>query len=163
MDIRTVGREVRNRRESLGLTQDRLARLARLSRQTVQRLEAGTIKDLSFQRVANLLSVLGLDFDLPTLAARNRKRGLWMAAQTSSVSYRGELSEDMLESALATGTVPPGFEAHIGHLLDEAPVEYVVMAVEEAACREHVPPTTIWSHVAELARAFSDDRKALWV
>jgi hypothetical protein len=47
-----------------------------------------------------------------------------MAAQTSSVSYRCELSPEMLEHALATAVAPPGFEAHI---------DYVVMAVEEAA------------------------------
>lgn len=87
MDIKAIGKEIRARRQAVGLTQQRLAKLADLSRQTVQRLEVGTIQDLSFQRLSNLLGVLGLNFGLPSLAARERKRGLWMAAKTSSVSY----------------------------------------------------------------------------
>ncbi|MFM0610216.1 helix-turn-helix domain-containing protein [Paraburkholderia sediminicola] len=163
MDIRTVGKEVRTRREALGLTQERLAKLARLSRQTVQMLEAGTIADLGFERVARLFGVLGLEFDRLSLEARKKKRGLWMAAKTSSVSYSGNLTEDMLEQTLATGQVPDGFEAHIGHLLDEAPVGVVVMAVEEAAAREHREPAEIWRNVAVLARKHSDSRREFWL
>lgn len=162
MDIYSVGKAVKARREGLGLTQDRLARLANLSRQTVQRLEAGSIKDLSFQRVTALLSVLGLGFDNLSLASRQKKRGLWMAAKTSSVSYREDLSESLLEKILATGKVPPGYEAHIGHLLGQAPVNYVVMAVEEAAEHEHLSPAQVWSNVAQLANTLSPVRKELW-
>jgi len=163
MDIVTLGKHVRERREVLGLTQVRLARLANLSRQTVQSLETGTLKDLGFERVGRLLDVLGLSFGIPSLAARQRKRGLWMAAKTSSVSYVGELTEDMLEQALATGRAPPGYEAHIGHLLDEAPVSLVIMAVEEAATQEHKAPTDIWRNLALLAKTHSDSRRAFWV
>ena len=77
--------------------------------------------------------MLGLDFDTSSLAARQKKRGLWMAAKTSSVSFKHDLSEAMLEKSLATREVPLGFEAHLGHLLEQAPIEYVVMAVEETA------------------------------
>ena len=163
MDIRTLGKEIKTRREATGLTQDRLAKLADLSRQTVQRLEAGTIQDLSFQRVSTLLKVLGLNFEAPTTKTRSSKRGLWMAAKTSSVSYKGELSSNMLEHALATGTVPPGFEPHIGHFLDEAPIEVVVMAVEEAAEIESMPPAAIWTHVKELANTLGSYRRELWI
>lgn len=162
MDLLTLGKEVQARRATLGLTQDRLAKLADVSRQTVQRFEAGTIKDLSFKRVSNLLKVLGLGFDAPSLKARARKDGLWMAAKTSSVSYRGELSSDMLERSLAMGRAPPGFEPHIRHLLNEAPVEVVVMAIEEAAQREAVPPAAIWSQVAKLAKDLGSIRQGLW-
>ncbi len=163
MDIVTLGKHVRERREALGLTQVRLAKLASLSRQTVQSLEAGTLKDLGFERVGRLLGVLGLSFDTLSLAARQRKRGLWMAAKTSSVSYTGELTEDMLEQTLATGRVPTGYEAHIAHLLDEAPVSLVVMAVEEAATREHKTPADIWRNVAMLAKNHADSRRAVWL
>lgn len=163
MDIRTVGKEIRGRREAIGITQDRLAKLAHLSRQTVQRLEAGTIKDLSFQRVASLLAVLGLSFDRVSLDAPKKKRGLWMAAKTSSISYIGDLTEEMLEQILATGKTPIGYEAHIGHLLDEAPVGIVVMAVEEAARHEHRPPAEIWLNVAKLAKMHSNERMELWI
>ncbi len=162
MEIHTVGKLVRERRLATGLTQARLARLADLSRQTVQRLEAGTIADLSWQRVAGLLRVLGLGLEAPSLAARHKKRGLWMAAKSSSVSYRGELSEAMLEQALASGEVPVGYAAHLGHFLDEVAVEVVVMAVEETAVREDVAPAQVWGNVARLARTLGCARAPLW-
>lgn len=85
MYLNEVGKAVRVRRLALGLTQLRLARLAGLSCQTVQQLEVGTIADLSFGRVVNLLDVLGLSFSPPTIKAREKKRGLWMAAKKAQV------------------------------------------------------------------------------
>ncbi|MES2899509.1 MAG: helix-turn-helix transcriptional regulator [Pseudomonadota bacterium] len=163
MDIQALGGHVRRRRQATGLTQDRLARLASLSRQTIVRLEAGTLADLSFGRVSTVLKVLGLEINDPSLAARMRKRGLWMAAKSSSVSYRGELSDRVLEQILASGAVVPGFEAHLGHFLDELAVEVVVMAVEETAQQEGVPPATIWVNVSRLARLLDSTRTGLWM
>lgn len=162
MDIHDLGSEVKARRQATGLTQDKLARLASLSRQTVQRLEAGTIADLSFQRVAALLQVLGLQFASPSLAARHSKRGLWMAAKSASVSYRGELTEAMLEEALATGEVAAKYVAHLGHFLDEVPVEVVVMAVEETAERRALAAARVWANVAHLAKSLGSTRSHLW-
>lgn len=82
-----------------------------------------------------------------------------MAAKTSSVSYQHNLSEEILERALTTGEVALGFEAHIGHLLRQVPVEYVVMAVEETA----QVSSEIWSNVARLATSLSPNRKELWI
>lgn len=158
----TNGQQIRSRRQALGLTQQRLAKLADLSRQTIQRLEAGTINDLSFRRLARLLGVLGLSFDGPSLAARQRKNGLWMAAKASSVSYRNELTSDQLEQALASGNVLSDFESNLLHFLDEAPVQVVVMAIEETAARESVNPDLIWTNVAKLANQLGGTRWKLW-
>ena len=162
MNIQMIGKEVHARREAVGLTQTRLAKLADLSRQTVQRLEAGTINDLGFQRLARLLGVLGLSFDTPSISARQRKKGLWMAAKTSSVSYRKELTSEKLQHALSSGNVPLGFESNLLHFLDEAPVPVVVMAVEETAQQESIDPTAIWSNVNTLAKKLGATRHELW-
>jgi hypothetical protein len=69
------------------------------------------------------------------------------------------LTEDTLEKTVATGRVPTGYEAHIGHLLDEAPASLVVTAVEEAAARECKTPTDIWRNVAMLAKNHADTRR----
>jgi|GEM_PF-5650608 hypothetical protein len=50
-----------------------------------------------------------------------------------------------------------------GHLLDEAPVSIVVMAIEEVARLEHRPPAEIWLNVAKLAKKHSDDRQEIWI
>lgn len=85
-----------------------------------------------------------------------------MAAKTSSVSYKGELSADMLQKTLALVCAPTGFEPNIRHLLNEAPVELVVMAIEETAQREAVAPATIWLQVAKLAKDLGSVRQQLW-
>lgn len=162
MTIQMIGKEVHARREAVGLSQTRLAKLADLSRQTVQRLEAGTIKDLSFQRLTRILSVLGLSLETPSLAARQRKNGLWMAAKTSSVSYRREMSSEELEHALSSGTAPADLQSNLLHFLDEAPLPVVVMAVEETAQQERVNPATIWTNVGKLGKQLGAIRYELW-
>lgn len=163
MNIYEVGKVVRVRRVAVGLTQQRLAKLAGLSRQTVQQLEAGSISDLSFGRVIKLLGVLGLNFPPPSIKPREKKHGLWMAAKNASVSYRGELHSDQLQHALATGQVPVNHKSHLLHFLDETPLPVVVMAVEETAHLEDVSPAHIWACVAQLASQLGSVRSDLWL
>ena len=85
-----------------------------------------------------------------------------MAAKTASVSYAHELAPEVLEQTLASGDVPPLFAPHLTHLLDEAPVMTVVMAVEEAAEHAHLPPRQVWRNVAKLAQSLAVHRRALW-
>jgi transcriptional regulator with XRE-family HTH domain len=160
--LQAIGKEIHDRRQAVGLTQERLAKLSNLSRQTVQRLEAGTIEDLGFQRLAKVLGVLGLSFDGPSTAARKRKNGLWMAAQTSSVSYRTELNSQQLQQALTSGQVPSGLESNILHFLEEAPTEVVVMAVEEAAQQQAAKPAKVWSNIVKMAKDLGARRYQEW-
>ncbi len=162
MDLKTIGPAIRERREALGLTQAGLAHLSGLSRQTIVGLEAGSLADLGFNRVGQVMAILGLGLEPPSVAARSKKRGLWMAAKTASVSYAAELQPDQLGQALASGDVPPSFAPHVLHLLDEAPLPLIVMAVEEAAERAHVPPRTVWRNVGKLARELETHRQGLW-
>lgn len=66
------------------------------------------------------------------------------------------------DSALVSGSVPKGYAAHLTHLLDEAPMALVVMAVEDAAASEGVPPKAVWRNVSKLARSLGIHRKGLW-
>ena len=162
MNLIDIGQAVRARRTELGLSQAQLAHLSGLSRQTLVGLENGTLTDLGVNRVGQVMAVLGLDSPKPDTLARRRKRGLWMAAKTASVSYARELAPEALEKALASGDVPLPFVPHLAHLLDEAPVPIVVMAVEETASRAHLPPRQVWRNVAKLAESLSVHRRALW-
>jgi transcriptional regulator with XRE-family HTH domain len=162
MNLADIGHAVRARRMELGLSQSQLAHLSGLSRQTLVGLENGTLSDLGVNRVGQVTAVLGLDSPKLDTQARRRKRGLWMAAKTASVSYARELAPEALEHALASGEVPASFAPHLAHLLDEAPVPIVVMAVEEAASHAHLPPRQVWRNVAKLAGSLSVHRRALW-
>lgn len=87
--------------------------------------------------------VLGLD-------SKPGKRWLWMAAQTSSVSYRGTLTPEILLGVLVIGDVPAEFGAHIVHFVEEAPIPMVVQAVEEASRQSGMPISEIWANVRRL-------------
>ena len=163
MNLIDIGQAVRARRAQLGLSQAQLAHLSGLSRQTLVGLENGSLSDLGVNRVGQVMAVLGLDSPQPSTQARSRKRGLWMAAKTASVSYARELAPEALGQALVSGDVAAPFAPHLVQLLDEAPVATVVMAVEEAAARAKLPPRQVWRNVAKLARSLSVHRRGLWV
>jgi transcriptional regulator with XRE-family HTH domain len=157
MQLAEIGAAVRRRREALGLSQKALAKLAGLSRATINQLECGGLTDLGIVKLARLLDLLGLD-----LAARRTARparGLLMASRTASVSYRRALDAASLAKALASGEVPAGMQPHLSFLLDEAPLELVVRSVEEAARRERVPPEQIWRNLARWATELESPRR----
>jgi DNA-binding XRE family transcriptional regulator len=163
VELSNLGTIIGERREALGLTQSGLAQLNGLSRQTLVGLESGALSDLGSNRMAQVLAVLGLDLDPPSQAARSRKRGPWMAAKNASVSHVHAEPPHTLGHALVSGSLPQSYAAHLTHLLDEAPVPPVVMAVEEAAANEGVAPKPVWRNVAKLARSLAVHRQGLRV
>jgi hypothetical protein len=99
--------------------------------------------------------------DLATLAPLEPRRWLWMAAQTASVSYLETLTPEELLDVLTTGDVPAAFAPHVWHLLDEAPIQVVVLAVEQAARQSGTPIETIWCNVARIA-GMQSRRQTAW-
>ncbi|VWB52992.1 XRE family transcriptional regulator [Burkholderia lata] len=145
MQLFEIGQAVAKRRAELDLTQAQLAKLAGLSRLTVNQLESGKVKDLGVNKLIPLLSVLGIELlALP----RQPQNGLYKAVVSSNVSYKGELTERLLADALATGRIPTGYESQFSVILDEVPLPVVVKAAEEAAERSGTPLRTIWKNLA---------------
>lgn len=157
MNLPEIGQRIRDRREELGLSQDRLAKLGGLSRVTINQLETGSIGDLGVSKLLNLLDLLGLTLDAH--ARPTQGHALRMASRTASVSYKRELSSRELSHALADGALPIGITPHVATLLDEAPLQIIVSAVEEAAQQEHVAPKAIWRHVIKWAHDLQSPRK----
>lgn len=119
------------------------------------------------RRLASMLSATdphalarALGLDTRTLQPLKARRWLWMAAQTSSVSYRGTLTEDELQDILATGNVPVGRQPHVGHFVNEAPIQVVVMAIEQVALRRRVPIGEVWAVFGRLVRKYGYQGKA---
>ena len=67
------------------------------------------------------------------------RKWLWMAAQTCCVSYRKTLTAETLLSILTTGDVPEENISNIVHFRQEAPVQNVVMPVDQAARQSGIP------------------------
>lgn len=159
MNLSELGSLVRARREALGLSQQRLAQMAGLSRTTINCLETGKLTDLGIAKVYELLEVIGLSL-YAEVHKHPHSNAAWMASRTASVSYRDPMTPEELLQALSTGRIPLGREAHLATLIDEAPLSLLVSSVEMAAQQSAVPAKHIWKHVSEWARTFHSPRKA---
>lgn len=163
-NLASLGVTVRERREKLGLTQERLASLAGLSRATINEIENGQVADLGFTKILRLLRVINLGVLIaekgPTKRRHRTANAIQTAAQTASTSYRALLPADTLTAAIRTGKIPDAFRAHFATLLDEAPIPVVVGAVE-ASFRNEVPKS-IWRNVAKWSKDLNCTRQ-VWI
>lgn len=107
-----------------------------------------------------LARVLGLDSI--TLEPLEPRRWLWMAAQSASVSYRSMLTDEQLLAVLRAGSVRKEHVPHISTLLDETPVQIVVMALLQASQLSEIPMSTLWKNVGQLSRQVKSHRIAIW-
>lgn len=148
---------VKTRRSEIGLSQTALARLAGLSRATVNQIENGSFKDLSLHRATRLLNTLGLSL---TVSPAHPKRdgpgvrstsSLDIAARSASVSYRRVMRGSQLKAILLTGDIPARFEPQMNALLEEASVQMLAAIVEQVHVEEGVPRIELWARLRELA------------
>ena len=65
-----IGEEISKRRKAVGLTQTELAKMARVSRSTLEALENGRMGELGYTKVNNILISLGLEFKLQVAASK---------------------------------------------------------------------------------------------
>ncbi|WP_321859552.1 helix-turn-helix domain-containing protein [Burkholderia cenocepacia] len=159
MQLNEIGQVVAKRRAELNLTQAQLARLAGLSRLTINQLETGKLKDLGINKLIPLLALLSIEL---VTHARPAQRGLYKTTISANVSYKSELTERRLVDALATGEIPAGYESQFAVILDEVPLPVVVQAVEEAAQRSGTPLRSIWKNLAAWSQTLHLYRK-VWV
>jgi transcriptional regulator with XRE-family HTH domain len=158
MNLREIGLQVANRRVALGLTQDRLAKLSNLSRSTILHLENGTLKDLGAAKLFSLLGLLGINISMQW--QHKKQYALEAAGQTASVSYRNKLTGPQLAKSLVSGKIPEPIFPYIASLLDEAPLPLIVLAVEEAAKANNIPPKSIWKNIDRWAHEMHSPRLA---
>lgn len=159
MQLREVGMHVLNKRILMGLTQVQLAKFAGMSRSTIMHLEKGSLEDIGFTDLNNLLSLLSVSFNVTPHIKKSP--ALKMAAQTASTSYKKILTSDVLKDILSTGDVPKDYKAHVMTLLDEIAVPLVLSAIEETARVTNVPTKTILKNVSNLAKSLHTHR-SIW-
>lgn len=158
MNLTEIGHLIQARREALGLSQARLARLGGLSRATINQLENGKLLDLGAAKLMALLNLVGMDLAAQTRAPR--AQALALLSQTASVSYRTALVPEALASALVNGALPPAMVPQVATMLDEAPLALIVASVEEVAARTHTPPKKLWKHLTTWAQELQSPRVA---
>lgn len=158
MQLAEIGGLVHARRRALGLSQEQLARLAGLSRATVNQLERGALRDLGAAKLIALTGLVGIS--LSAAVPRPRTNGLKMASVTAGVSQRHGLPPGILAEALRSGLIPAGYEGQVAVLLDEAPLEILVKAVEQSSRGAPATAKRIWGHLHRWARDFKSVRPA---
>ena len=161
MRLAEIGSHIRTQRLALDLTQEQVAKLADLSRTTINQLENGTLKDLGYSKLMNLLGILGLD--LNAQPSKGLRHGLVVAARTASTSYRDVLTPEVLARILQTGELPKQFHPHLMVLLDETPLPVVVKAIKEAsdASSSSATPKQVMQHMAKWAKQLHAHR-SVW-
>ncbi|SPK70541.1 putative regulatory protein [Cupriavidus taiwanensis] len=161
-----LGNAIQRKRVALGLTQQQLADMAGLSRQSLNGIEHGSV-NATLQTLGRLMDVLGLAVDIKDPYESRRvsgapTRALWMAAKGANVSYTGELTPADLERALSTGEVPSEYRPQVAQVLDEAPLQLVTKVVAEVAAKQHRNPADIWKNLRRLAQSLMATRGGLW-
>ncbi|MBI4205360.1 MAG: transcriptional regulator [Betaproteobacteria bacterium] len=131
------------------LTQVQLARAAGLSRETLNLLESGLVRDLGIRKVLSVLGQLGLSVALEEGMPPRRPDYLSMACTTANVSFKSALTEDELIHALVTGKVPAKRGPHLRALFNEAPIPLLQGLVGEAA--EWIRPGKLERNLYKLA------------
>lgn len=149
MNLAQIGSEIHSKRVEAGLLQEHLAKLAGLSRVTINQLENGTLKDLGYTKLKTVLDIVGID--MATTQPSGLKSALAVAARSISTSYRDVVTPEMLSLMLRTGQAPEQFAPHLMALLDEIPLPVVVQAVTEAATPD-VPAKKIMKNLSSWAK-----------
>lgn len=154
---------VKRQRADMGLTQERLAELADLSRVTINQLETGKIANLSLSNAEKLANVLG--FGLGVIGVRKSRDGvskaLETAARTASVSYTDALPPETLRSALLQGVVAPTYIPQLRVFLDEAPVGVLSDVARQIEREDGIRTRTTWQNMRQLAVALGCTR-GIW-
>lgn len=141
----------------MGLSQARLARLAGLSRATINAFEAGGT-NLGIAKVLTIARILGLSFAVLEATA---PRGEWLetAARSASASYRRSMPPAVLARAIRTGAIDPRYRPHMATFLEEASPAVLVKAVAGAFAGK--VPKSAWRNLARMARAQMSSRAGL--
>ena len=157
MRIPDLGREIRAARQARGWTQARLAARAGLSRETLNLLESGLVRELGIRKVLAVLDELGLDLAVEQARPPRQPDYLRMACTTANVSFKSALTADELIHALVTGKVPAQRSAHIRTLFDEAPSALLNGLAREAF--RWTRPGKLERNLVRLANAVGTSRR----
>jgi transcriptional regulator with XRE-family HTH domain len=148
----------------MGLTQEQVAALSGLSRQTVCQVETGSVPDLGLNKAEKLASVLGLALRVETSHRKlltHKMTPLKRAANSAGVSYKTSLTAAQLKNILMKGQVPSKYEPHLHALLDDAPVSLLAAVAEQLNEEVHISRDSVWRNYRDLASQVKS-RRDIW-
>jgi len=163
MNVAELGSVIRAYRKASGLSQKELAKMAGVSRATLNYLESGREIEVGASKLLSLLTVLGIPVGVPAgIDHAHDDAVLDQAGKAITGAGRRRLPRHVLMEALGSGKVPAGFEAQIAQFMETAPEEVVLAAVRAASQRSDLPPKDIWKRARSLAKAVDSSRQ-VWL
>lgn len=162
MNLSELGSVIREYRTASGLSQNELATLASISRATLIALEKGQLKELGASKLFAITDLLGVGLSYnKNVQSFDATVDIKKAVNSANVSYRAQLSAELLEESLLEGSVPKGYEGNFLHFVDEVPVPTILGVIRAVAARQHKKPKEVWRKTYALARQMKSPR-ALW-
>lgn len=161
-NIANIGAQIKQFRNASGISQKELAELASISRATLNYLETGRLHEIGASKLFSLMDILGIQFNVnPVKAESNEAAIIGKAVKSANVSYRNEMSINILEDALTTGKIPLGFEGNMLYFIDEFPESMIIETIRAVAARKNVRPRKVWLNTLNLAKQVHSPR-SLW-
>lgn len=158
--LHELAANVKKKRSEMGLSQERLAELAGLSRATINALEAGRLGNLSLTRAERLANTLG--YGLGVTGTRTKEGGdasaLEAASMSSSISYGTPIPPEVLRHSLLTGAIPPKHIAQLRALLDDSPLSVLSAVAAQLEREDGVRSRSTWVRMHQLAVALACSR-----
>ena len=159
MDLAGVGELVRERRRASGLSQKDLARLAGISRATLNYLENEPDSDMGAVKLLALLDVLGVRLSFAPDGPEQDEATVDEALR--SIPKASRIARAVLVEALVTGRPPVGQEPALAAFMEKASLAAVLAAARLAGADPSTNPKAVWKHVGTLADACTVQRKEL--
>lgn len=152
MELSQVGPLVRAQRKACGLSQKDVARLAGLSRATINYLENDPAMDLGAAKLLVVLRILGITVTArparPDDDARLLEDALGLAGGERT---GGAITSGVLVEAIVTGRPPLDHAAALTEVLTATDPAVIVGAVRLATATGEVSAKQAWRHLRALA------------
>ena len=152
VELKDLGRTIRQARRQSGISQLELARMTALSRATVNYVERGHVS-IGADALLRIMEPLGISISTPNSSSWTS--AVTLLAASASVSFRETIPPQVLEHALLTGGVEDRWLPHIAHVVDEASDAMLLRAVREVAMSHDVSPTEVWRHLKLMAESLA--------
>jgi transcriptional regulator with XRE-family HTH domain len=159
MDIIQIGRNVKEKRESIKLTQAQLASLSKVSRMTINALENGHLKEIGITKLLSIIELLDMTLDFKDRPSS--KDTLMQLTQSANVSYKEQLTPTIFKNALMTANMPKKYIGNMMYFFDEAPESVVNKTIHAIATLQKVNHSMIKNNAKKIAQEIKSPR-AMW-
>ena len=159
MELVELGATIRRTRLASGMSQAQMARMAGVSRATINYVETGR-SAIGADALLRILPPLGLSIaPSPSVAGRADRPAVELLAASASVSFHETIPVAEVERALVTGAFADPWLPHITTIIDEASNSLLLRAVREIAAQTSLPAAAIWRNLRALAQTVSSPNK----